>query len=72
MMPILMRRGQMENSSSGHPSSEDCTSTTDIVSFERAVEGECEIQGLSRPVSARVLESTTPGKPQSGMGMLLV
>ncbi|KAM0801099.1 hypothetical protein BDR22DRAFT_888768 [Usnea florida] len=71
-MPILMRRGQMENSSSGHPSSEDYTSTTDFVSFERAVEGECEIQGLSRPVSARVLESATPGKPQSGMGMLQV
>ena len=62
----------MDKSSSGNPSSEDCTSTTDFVSFEREVEGECEIQVLSRPVSARVLESGTAGKPRSSMGTLLV
>lgn len=71
-IPILMRRGHMESSSSGNPSSEDCTWTMDFVSFERVVEGECEIQGLSRPVSARVLESAAAGKPQFGMGTLLV
>ena len=62
----------METSSSGNPSSEDCTSTMDFVSFERVVEGECEIQGLSRPSSALVLESGTAGKPRFGVGTLLV
>ena len=72
MAPIVMRKGQMEISSVGNPSSKDCTSTTDFVSFEREVEGECEIQGFSRPISARVLESGTAEKPQSSMGTLPV
>ena len=71
-IPILIRRSQMENLSSAHPSSQDCTSTTDFVSFDRAVEGECEIEGLSRPISACVLESETAGKAHSSMETLLV
>lgn len=38
-VPIFMRKGQMEISSSRNPSSKDCTSTTDFISFEREVKG---------------------------------
>lgn len=66
-IPIIMRKSQMQNSSSGKHCSSDLTSTKDstIDSFwcKRDVEGKYENKGSPRSRSDRVIETWFTRKP---------
>lgn len=62
-IPIIMRKSQVQNSSSGKHCSSDLTSTTDSTIESFWCKGKCENKGSPKPRSDRVIETGFTRKP---------